>query len=189
MAQRCIACQAQLAESVKFCTNCGSRDLVSSVVAGTGFAAAQPAAPTPAPSVAQPTAPAAAASSSSSSFTAALPAGRALAPNTARIPMDAHEFSDFLGSLSRGLMRDKDQITKIRAAASAHHFTCAQAIEVAGVTKGHPGEAVTALYPALVDADANFASVLAALKWIEERQEVVQALKLDPAKYAAVLKK
>ena len=58
------------------------------------------------------------------------------------------------------------------------------------VVKGHPGEAVITLYPSLSDAnEANFAGVLANLKWIEERTEVIDALKLDRAKYAAVLKK
>jgi len=103
--------------------------------------------------------------------------------------MDAHEFADFLASLSRGLMQDKDQITKIRAAASAHHFTCAQAIATANVVKGHPGEAIVTLFPALVDADTQFESVLLSLKWVEERQEVVDKLKLDAKKYPSAFKK
>jgi hypothetical protein len=79
-----------------------------------GFAAPQPAALKPAPAVSQPSAAAAAAPSSSSSttFTAPVPAARPLAPNTARKDMDEHEFKDFLASLSRGLMKDRDQITK-----------------------------------------------------------------------------
>ena len=81
------------------------------------------------------------------------------------------------------------QLTKIKAAASAHHFTCAQAISVANVTRGHPVDALCTLYPALVDAEANFASVLASLKWVEERQEIVDKLKLDENKYAQVLNK
>ena len=80
-----------------------------------GFAAPQPAAPKPAPAVSQPSAApasAAAAAPSSSTFTAPVPAARPLAPNTARKDMDEHEFKDFLASLSRGLMKDRDQITK-----------------------------------------------------------------------------
>jgi hypothetical protein len=57
------------------------------------------------------------------------------------------------------------------------------------VVKGHPGEAVITLYPALNDADKNFPGVLKNLKWIEERVEVIEALKLDKTKYAEVLKK
>lgn len=86
-------------------------------------------------------------------------------------------------------MKDKDQITKIKAAAGTHYFTCAQAIETANHVKGHPGEAIVTLYPALVDANDNFASVLSSLKWIEERQEVINNLKLDSTKYASLLKK
>jgi hypothetical protein len=103
--------------------------------------------------------------------------------------MDNHEFSDFLASLSRGLMKDADQTKKIKAAASAHFFTCAQAVAVGAVVKGHPVEALATLYPALVDADANFGAVLQSLKWVEERQELVANLKLDASKYAALLKK
>lgn len=169
MPQRCTGCQTgDLADSVKFCTNCGGRNLVAGGVAAV---------------------PASSASSSSSSYTAALPAAAALPVNSARIPMDAHEFRDFLDSLSRGLMRDRDQVTKIKAAASAHFFTCAQAISVAGSVKAHPGEAIITLHHAIVDADQNFATVLASLKWIEERQEVVDTLKLDASKYATLLKK
>jgi len=57
------------------------------------------------------------------------------------------------------------------------------------VVKGLRGQAVITLYPSLSDADKNFAGVLKNLKWIEERVEVVEALKLDKAKYADVLKK
>jgi hypothetical protein len=127
--------------------------------------------------------------SAMASFTAPTPAGAARPENTAKIAMDKHEFDDFLASISRGLMKDKDQITKIKAAASAHSFTCEQAVAVANVTKGHPVEAICALYPSIVDADENFNKVLQGLKWIEERQEVVNNLKLDASKYADVLKK
>ena len=145
-------------------------------------------APTPAPSVSQPVA---ASSSSSSSFVAPTPAARPLAANNARIPMDDHEFPEFLASLSRGLMKDADQIRKIKAAASANFFTCAQAIAMAQVVKGHPGEAIITLFPALTDADvdANFVSVLLSLKWMEERTEVCDALKLDKSRFAAAFKK
>jgi len=97
--------------------------------------------------------------------------------------MDSREFSDLLASLSRGLMRDKDQVTKIKAAATSNTFTCAQAIELANVVKGHPVEALTVLYPSLVDADKSFGSVLRSLQWKEERAELVEALKLDKSKY------
>lgn len=162
MSLQCRACQTVLAAGTKFCTQCGSKDLIAPTAAAT----------------------------SSNSFTAATPAAAPLPTNSNKIAMDEHEFKDFLGSISRGLMQDKDQITKIKAAASAHYFTCAQAIVTAAHVKGHPGEAIITLYPALVDADVtNFSLVLGSLKWIEERQEVVQALKLDEKLYASVLKK
>jgi hypothetical protein len=113
---------------------------------------------------------------------------QALTPATplsaGRPPMDAHEFGDFRSSLSRGLMLEKDQLLRIRAAASAHTFTCKQLIEVIAFVKAHPVEAIVALYASLSDADANFASVLAALKWPEDRQDAIARLKLDASKYA-----
>jgi hypothetical protein len=160
---------------------------VSSI--GDGFAAKQSSAPSPAPSVSAAAAAPSPSPAPASSFSAPLPAARELQPNTAKIPMDDHEFSDFLGSLSRGLMKDADQIRKIKAAASAHHFTCKQAIAMSDVVKGHPGEAIITLFPALVDVDKQFESVLLNLKWAEERQEVITALKLDASKFPNAFKK
>ena len=187
MPQRCIGCQAELPENVKFCTSCGCDMLVDSVSAQSGFAAKHPVAPAPVSTSSKIPEQSAA---SSSTFTAPLPAAAPLGPNTAKHAMDSREFGDLLGSLSRGLMKDKDQITKIKAAASAHHFTCQQASELIAVVKGHPGEALITLYPALVDASVeNFSKTLLGMKWIEERQEVLTNLKLDQSQYAAVLKK
>lgn len=188
MPQRCIGCQAELPENVKFCTSCGCDKLVDSVSAQSGFAAKQPAAPQPLSTGSQ--IPTQSSAASSSTFTAPLPAAAPLGPNTAKHAMDSREFGDLLGSLSRGLMKDRDQITKIKAAASAHFFTCDQASQLIAVVKGHPGEALVTLYPALVDASVeNFSKTLLGMKWIEERQEVLTNLKLDQSQYAAVLKK
>lgn len=201
MPQRCIGCQAELPEEVNFCTQCGCDELVDSVSATRGFAKDQPVAPEPLATAAQiPTQSCACAqgetcdgsssNSCGSRFIAPLPAAAPLSANTSKVAMDDHEFKESLASLTRGLLKDEDQLRKIRAAASAHHFTCAQASQLIAVVKGHPGEALVTLYPALVDATVdNFSRVLMGMKWIEERQEAIAKLKLDAGQYATVLKK
>lgn len=120
-------------------------------------------------------------------------------------PFPEEEFINFIESLTKGLLREKDQLVKINAAVANHTLTCEQVKQIALVTKVwdpipharshscpadthsccslHPQmcwcSSVVACYPKIVDKE-NFGEVLKVFKFDEEREEVCERLGLAP---------
>ena len=91
--------------------------------------------------------------------------------------MESLEFGHLLQSLNTGLVGEKDQYIRIKAAANSYYFTCDQIEKMINLTKFHQVDVLTCLYPRCLDQENFDKKCLGALKWEEDREAVRDKIK------------